>query len=85
MGLVNILEVFNTSLGIIAIMEFPIDVFPRINLELEETKRNLWIKIIGIAFEKPKEFLDLNVFACQVELLNEHLLKSGDVLTIIDK
>lgn len=81
---VVVLEKFYTSLGIIATLDFPKPLYPKITMEL--IKDDVVYVIRGIQFESPNHFgiLDGRLYNC---LLSENAkdLVSGDVLTTSSK
>ncbi len=76
-----VLEVFHTSLGLIAVLKFPKSIIPKVNMRLN--KGDVVYLIKGIQFESPRQYEDLEgiEFSC---LLSENAcdVAVGDVLTL---
>ena len=51
---VKVLNVYHTAIGVVAILDFPMGILPRINMELKKGSYQYCIK--GISFNEPDPF-----------------------------
>lgn len=76
---VEVLKVYNTSLGMIGILEFPDGIIPKVNMKLKKGKDVYLIK--GIAFNQPIEFEGDSNYACILDVQGP-MINVGDILKV---
>ena len=85
---IQVLDVFDISIGTIAMLIFPENQFPRIGMLLHKADNSIW-KIAGKALPKPSELTNaykdfdppVDLQPCRVESQNpESKLEKGDLL-----
>jgi hypothetical protein len=81
--MVEVLAVFNTSIGFTTILKFPENVRPKMGMKLR--KREQLYYVTGIAFQQPMsdEFAGDDNYSCVLKSNLAIDLKVGDVLDIV--
>jgi len=77
MNKIFVVEIFNTSIGKIAILEFPDDNRPKVGMILKNSNNLEW-KITGVGRGKH----NTNLWDCRIETSSSDDLKIGDSLLI---
>ncbi len=89
MKAVTVIDVFQTSIGQIAVLIFPDKEFPKIGMELKSTDNTIW-KIIGVSIPRDSDMtnaykhLEPSVLLhnCNVKSINTgRLLQKGEILS----
>ncbi len=78
---IRVLDVFNTSIGVIAILSFPEGTIPKLNMELKKGSQLFQIK--GVSFNQPNEFETINNtrYSCLLSF-SQGNVESGDILEL---
>ena len=81
--MIEVLGIFNTSIGFTTILMFPENVFPKMNMQLRKGKHLYYVS--GIAFNQPlsPEFSGKNNYSCLLRSDGIIDLNKGDILQIL--
>jgi hypothetical protein len=75
---IKVLNLYNTSIGLIGRLRFPDGIKPTMGRVLK--KEEELYRIIGMTFNRDPDYIDENTFDCLLEF-KENTLTIGDVLT----
>ena len=78
---VKVLNVYRTSIGVVAILDFPKGIIPRINMELKKGEYQYCIK--GVSFNQPDPLrsLDNTSYSCVLSF-DQGSMDIGDILEL---
>lgn len=81
--MVEVLDVFNTSIGLTSILKFPENVFPKMNMQLRKGEH--LYSVVGIAFNQPEgpKFSGKNNYSCLLKSDSKIALNKGDILQVV--